>query len=34
VHHYVPGAWYIAAGAAAGLAAALLKGRFTKTAVA
>lgn len=28
VHHYVPGAWYIAAGAAAGLAAALLKGRF------
>jgi 4-azaleucine resistance transporter AzlC len=28
VHRYVPGAWYIAAGAAAGLAAALLHGRF------
>jgi 4-azaleucine resistance transporter AzlC len=34
VHHFVPGAWYIAAGAAAGLAAALLKGKFRKTAVA
>jgi 4-azaleucine resistance transporter AzlC len=33
-HHFVPGAWYIAAGAAAGLAAALVKGRFGKTAVA
>ena len=28
VHRYVPGAWYIAAGAAAGLAAALVAGRF------
>jgi 4-azaleucine resistance transporter AzlC len=34
VHHLVPGAWYIAAGAAAGLIAALVKGRFRKTAVA
>jgi 4-azaleucine resistance transporter AzlC len=34
VHHFVPGAWYIAAGAAAGLTAALLKGKFTRTAVA
>jgi 4-azaleucine resistance transporter AzlC len=34
VHHYVPGAWHIAAGAAAGLVAALLGGRFRKTAVA
>ena len=33
VHHYVAGAWYIAAGAAAGLAAALLNGRLA-TAVA
>lgn len=30
VHHFVPGAWYIAAGAAAGLAAALLNGRFRR----
>ena len=30
VHHVVPGAWYIAAGAAAGLAAALLNGRFKR----
>lgn len=28
VHHFVEGAWYIAAGAAAGLAAALINGRF------
>lgn len=34
VHHFVPGAWYIAAGAAAGLTAALLKGKFRRTAVA
>jgi 4-azaleucine resistance transporter AzlC len=34
VHRFVPGAWYIAAGAAAGLAAALLAGRFTKMAMA
>jgi 4-azaleucine resistance transporter AzlC len=34
VHHFVPGAWYIAAGAAAGLAAALLRGKFRRTAVA
>ncbi len=34
VHHFVPGAWYIAAGAAAGLAAALFKGKFRRTAVA
>lgn len=34
VHHFVPGAWYIAAGAAAGLSAALLKGKFRRTAVA
>ena len=34
VHHFVPGAWYIAAGAAAGLAAAILAGRFRKMAVA
>jgi 4-azaleucine resistance transporter AzlC len=31
VHRYVEGAWYIAAGAAAGLAVALLAGRFGKT---
>jgi predicted branched-subunit amino acid permease len=31
VHFLVPGAWYIGAGAAAGLAAALLTGRFNKT---
>jgi 4-azaleucine resistance transporter AzlC len=31
VHRYVPGAWYIAAGAAAGLTAALLNGRFRRT---
>lgn len=30
VHQMVPGAWYIASGAAAGLAAALLNGRFRK----
>lgn len=34
VHHFVQGAWYIAAGAAAGLAAALLNGRFRRTAAA
>jgi predicted branched-subunit amino acid permease len=28
VHRFVPGAWYIAAGAAAGLVAALAHGRF------
>jgi 4-azaleucine resistance transporter AzlC len=28
VHHYVPGAWYIAAGAVAGLSAALVAGRL------
>lgn len=33
VHHLVPGAWYIAAGAAAGLAAALVSGRFRRAAV-
>jgi 4-azaleucine resistance transporter AzlC len=31
VHVLVPGAWYIGAGASAGLAAALLAGRFNKT---
>lgn len=31
VHHLVPGAWYIGAGAAAGLVAALMTGRFRKT---
>lgn len=34
VYLTVPGAWYIAAGAAAGLAAAFAAGRFRKTAVA
>jgi 4-azaleucine resistance transporter AzlC len=34
VHHFVPGAWYIAAGAAAGLMAALMGGRFRRLAVA
>lgn len=34
VHRYVPGAWYIAAGVAAGLTAALLNGRFRRTAAA
>lgn len=34
VHHFVPGAWYIAAGAAAGLMAALMDGRFRRLAVA
>lgn len=34
VHHFVPGAWYIAAGAGAGLIAALLGGRFRRVAVA
>lgn len=34
VHHFVPGAWYIAAGAAAGLMAALIGGRFRRLAVA
>jgi 4-azaleucine resistance transporter AzlC len=33
VHHAVPGAWYIAAGAAAGLVAALLKGRLAPATV-
>ena len=34
VHHLVPGAWYIGAGALGGLVAALLAGRFRNTAVA
>ena len=34
VHYLVPGAWYIAAGAAAGLVAAVVTGRFGKMAVA
>jgi len=34
VHYLVPGAWYIAAGAAAGLVAAVVTGRFRKIAVA
>ena len=34
VHYLVPGAWYIAAGAAAGLVAAVVTGRFRKVAVA
>ena len=33
VHHFVPGAWYIAAGAAAGSVAAVLRGRWTRQAV-
>jgi 4-azaleucine resistance transporter AzlC len=33
-HYLVPGAWYIAAGAAAGLVAAVVTGRFRKLAVA
>jgi 4-azaleucine resistance transporter AzlC len=34
VHYLVPGAWYIAAGAAGGLVAAVVTGRFRKVAVA
>jgi len=34
VHRFVPGAWYIAAGAVAGLIAALMGGRFRRLAVA
>jgi 4-azaleucine resistance transporter AzlC len=33
VHQYVPGAWYIAAGASAGLVAALIAGRLTRRTV-
>ena len=33
-HHYVEGAWYIAAGAVAGLAAALVAGRFNRVSIA